>query len=131
MFTERDAKKERKIIEKLVSQNPELAKQHELFLQEMEFKQELISARKNKQLTQNDISELSGLSQQAVSRLEKGNGGNIETVIRYLSSIGLKLSIKWWLGSTYFNLFKLLSTPSTKLVLQVVVLEQQNIILNI
>ena len=75
MFIERDAKKERKVIDELVSQSPELAKQHDLFLQEMEFKQELITARKNKHLTQNDISELSGLSQQAVSRLEKEMAG--------------------------------------------------------
>ena len=94
MLVERDTKKEKAIIEDLISQNPELAKQHELFRLEMDFKQQLINARKEKALTQSDISKLSGLSQQAVSRLEKGNGGNIETVIRYLNSMGLELSIQ-------------------------------------
>ena len=94
MLIERDERKERAIIEDLISQNSELAKQHELFRLEMDFKQQLINARKEKSLTQNDISKLSGLSQQAVSRLEKGNGGNIETVIKYLNSMGLELAIR-------------------------------------
>ena len=94
MFVERDGEKERQIIEELIAQSPELARQHELFVAEMEFKQQLINARREKALTQNDISELSGLSQQAVSRLEKASGGTIETVIRYLNTMGLKLSIK-------------------------------------
>ncbi|MBP3262440.1 MAG: helix-turn-helix transcriptional regulator, partial [Pseudobutyrivibrio sp.] len=43
---------------------------------------------------QKDISERSGLSQQAISRLEKGNGGTIETIIRYLSAMGCSLTLK-------------------------------------
>ncbi len=41
-----------------------------------------------------DISKLSGLSQQAVSRMENGTGGTLENIIRYLSSMGYSLSIK-------------------------------------
>ena len=49
-------------------------------------------ARRN--LTQKDISAKTGLSQQAVSRVEKGAGGTIETIIRYLHSMGYSLSIR-------------------------------------
>ena len=49
-------------------------------------------ARRN--LTQKDISAKTGLSQQAVSRMEKGAGGTIETIIRYLHSMGYSLSIR-------------------------------------
>ena len=35
-----------------------------------------------------------GLSQQAISRLEKGNGGTIETIIKYLSAMGCSLTLK-------------------------------------
>jgi len=94
MFIKSDPKKEKKIIEDLISSDDELRRQHEFFLAEMAFKQELIEARKAKNLTQQDISNYTGLSQQAVSRMEKGAGGTIETVIRYLNAIGFSLAIK-------------------------------------
>ena len=94
MFVERNKELEEKQIQELVETSPELELQHRMFLAEMSFKQELIEIRKSKNLTQNDISSISGLSQQAVSRLEKGKGGNIETVLKYLTSIGCTLAIK-------------------------------------
>ena len=94
MLVKSDAKKEKEIIDQLIENDPELMRQHELFKAEMAFKQELINTRKMNSLTQKDISKLSGLSQQAVSRMENGTGGTIETIIRYLSSMGYSLSIK-------------------------------------
>ena len=85
---------ERKIINQLIAEDETLRKQHELFEAEMSFKQELINARKRCKLTQKDVSEKSGLSQQAVSRLEKGAGGTVETIIKYLDTLGYSLSIK-------------------------------------
>ena len=93
MFILSDPEKERKEIEELISSDEELRKQHELFLAEMEFKQALIDARKENNLTQKDISKLTGMSQQAVSRLERKGGGTIETLLRYLQSIGYTLTI--------------------------------------
>ena len=94
MLVKGDVKQEKEIIETLIENAPELKKQHDLFKAEMAFKQELINARKMNSLTQKDISKLSGLSQQAVSRIEKGTGGTIETIIRYLNSMGYSLTIK-------------------------------------
>ena len=94
MLVLRYSEEERKRLEELVSNDPELRKQHELFQEEMRFKQELIDARKSKEMTQQEVSEISGLSQQAVSRLEKGHGGTIDTVIKYLYAMGLKLSVR-------------------------------------
>lgn len=93
MLVKSDAAKEAEIIEELITDD-ELRKQHELFEAEMAFKQELINARKAESLTQKDISLMTGLSQQAISRMEKGASGTIETIIRYLNSIGYTLSIK-------------------------------------
>ena len=93
MFIQSNPDKEKKIIEELIASDEELRKQHELFLAEMEFKQALIDARKENNLTQKDISELTGMSQQAVSRLERKGGGTIETLLRYLQSIGYTLTI--------------------------------------
>lgn len=94
MLAKRDSKKEQEIINELIDGDGNLQRQHELFLAEMKFKQELIDARKAVSFTQKDISERSGLSQQAVSRLEKEKGGTLETIIRYLNSIGYILDIK-------------------------------------
>ncbi len=93
MFIQSNPDKEKKIIEELIASDEELRKQHELFLAEMEFKQALIDARKENNLTQKDISKLTGMSQQAVSRLERKGGGTIETLLRYLQSIGYTLTI--------------------------------------
>ena len=94
MLVKSDEKREQEIIDKLIAEDDTLKKQHELFEAEMRFKQELIDARKKNSLTQKDISRMSGLSQQAVSRMEKEKGGTIETIIRYLSSMGYSLSIR-------------------------------------
>lgn len=93
MLVKSDAKKEQEIIKELISEDEALKRQHEVFLAEMAFKQELINARKSQSLTQKEVSAKSGLSQQAISRLEKMGGGTIETIIKYLSSMGYALTI--------------------------------------
>lgn len=93
MLVKSDSKKEQKIVQELIAADEELRQQHELFEAEMAFKQALIDARKANSLTQKEISEKSGLSQQAVSRLEKGKGGTLDTIIRYLNSMGCSLAV--------------------------------------
>ena len=94
MLVKSNPVKESKIIAELTASDEALMRQHMLFQAEMQFKQELINKRKAYSLTQKDISERSGLSQQAISRLEKGNGGTIETIIKYLSAMGCSLTLK-------------------------------------
>ena len=94
MLVKSDAKREQEIIDQLVSEDEELRKLNELFEAEMAFKQELIDARKKNALTQVEVSKLSGLSQQAISRMEKGEGGSIGTIIKYLNSLGYSLTIR-------------------------------------
>ena len=94
MLIKSNSEEEKKIIEGIIDSDEELRKQHELFVEEMRFKQALIDARKSKELTQKEVSKRSGLSQQAVSRLEKGHGGTIDTVIKYLYAVGLTLTVK-------------------------------------
>ena len=94
MLVQGNPKEEKQIIEQLIEKNPQLQKEHELFMEEMRFKQELIDARRAREMTQKEVSELSGLSQQAVSRLEKLHGGTIDTVIKYLYAMGLKLTVQ-------------------------------------
>ena len=94
MLVKSNPVEEERIISELVESDEALKQQHEFFLAEMKFKQELIEMRKASALTQRDISERSGLSQQAVSRLEKGKGGTLETIIRYLGAMGCSLTLK-------------------------------------
>ncbi len=94
MLVKSNPVEEQKKIAELTSSDESLMRQHKLFLAEMQFKQELINKRKANALSQKDISERSGLSQQAVSRLEKGNGGTIESIIKYLSAMGCSLTLK-------------------------------------
>ena len=94
MLVKSNGAEEKQMINELIQEDEELRKQHDLFKAKMAFKQELINARKSQSLTQKDISHITGLSQQAVSRMEKGAGGTIETIIRYLDSIGYSLALK-------------------------------------
>lgn len=94
MLVKSNSVEEQKIVAELTASDEALMRQHKLFLAEMQFKQELINKRKANSLTQKDISERSGLSQQAISRLEKGNGGTIETIIKYLSAMDCSLTLK-------------------------------------
>ncbi|SCY69624.1 helix-turn-helix domain-containing protein [Butyrivibrio sp. INlla14] len=94
MLVKSSYEQEKKKVEEIIASDAELNRQHELFKAEMAFKQEMINARKAQSLTQKDVSRLSGLSQQAISRIENGASGTICTVIRYLDSIGYSLSIK-------------------------------------
>lgn len=93
MLEKRDSLKEKEKLEALIAEDENIRRQHEVFKAEMAFKQQLIDARKAEALTQKDISRMTGLSQQAVSRMEKGASGTIETIIRYLNSMGYSLSI--------------------------------------
>ena len=93
MLVKADLKSEKKELDELIESNPEVRNQHALFRAEMDFKQKLIDIRKEQAMTQQDVSIASGLSQQAVSRLERGQGATIETVIKYLGSLGYQLGV--------------------------------------
>ncbi len=93
MFTEFDPKKEEEMLKELIESDESIRREHESFVAEMEFKQKLLDLRKSQKITQSEIGRRTGLSQQAVSRLEKGQGATIETVIKYLSSMGYTLGI--------------------------------------
>ena len=96
MLVKSDSEKEKKIVEDIITNDEQLKQQHELFVAEMAFKQEMINARKTLSLTQKDVSRLSGLSQQAVSRIENGASGTISTV-----------RVEFYSKSNYMNLLGL------------------------
>ena len=93
MFTVSDEEKEEKMLADLIESDAALKCQHEDFENEMEFKLQLLRLRREANLTQKDIADRSGLSQQAVSRLERQPGTMLETLLRYLGSMGYSLGV--------------------------------------
>lgn len=94
MFVKSDPVEENTRLEHLINSDDDARQAHELFMAEMAFKEKLLQVRKNESLTQKDIAEKTGLSQQAISRIERVQGTTLETIIRYLSSMGYVLGIE-------------------------------------
>ena len=59
--------------------------------EEVELRARLVELRKLNNITQKELETRTGLTQQAISRFETGNGGSIKTVIKYADGIGCKL----------------------------------------
>ena len=91
--TNKDLLKEE--INTLTNNNNYLKEAHEDFLREIELKELLVNARNKEKYTQVELSNKTGLSQQAISRLERGvEKSNVKTLLRYLYGIGYKIEIK-------------------------------------
>ena len=80
---------------KIILNNPEVRK--ELKNNEAEYKiiEEIILARKEKNLTQKDLAELVGTKQSNISRLESGNyNPTIDFLNKIASAIGKQLEVR-------------------------------------
>lgn len=81
-------------IEKSIKNNPEL----EIYMKQADAQYKLIKSlvefRKSAKITQQEIAEKSGLTQQMVSRIEKvTNTPRLDVFLRYVSALGLELKI--------------------------------------
>ena len=93
-FTKADISKEKESLEKLIKENDEAFKEYEEFLARIDLQRKLIETRKAERMTQKDVANASGLSQQAVSRIEKGSGATVSSLIKYLSGIGYSIELR-------------------------------------
>ena len=93
-FVKADIKTERNKMNKLINNNLKAKIAAENFDKQIAFQKELVKARRSSNLTQKDVSEKSGLSQQAVSRIEKGQGWNGLTLFKYLTGIGYDIHLR-------------------------------------
>ncbi len=61
----------------------------------LELLADIVSTRINKNLTQRQVAEISGVKQPAIARLESSthHAASLRTVIKYLDSIGMKLKV--------------------------------------
>lgn len=93
-FIKADLNKEREELNSLIAESEEARKAHEEFQARIALQQKLIEMRKAENMTQADVAKASGLSQQAVSRIEKGAGATINSLIKYLTGIGYSIQLK-------------------------------------
>lgn len=93
-FTKANISKEKKELEQLIASSEDARKTYDDFQARINLQKELIAMRKAENLTQADVAKATGLSQQAVSRIEKGSGATINSLIKYLSGIGYGIQFK-------------------------------------
>jgi DNA-binding XRE family transcriptional regulator len=55
--------------------------------EELELRNRLVEYRKKKNITEKELEDKSGLTQQAISHFEQGISGNIKTMLRYAEGI--------------------------------------------
>ncbi len=79
---------------KLVSEEESARNAYEEFQARIALQQQLVQMRKAEHMTQSDVAHAAGLSQQAVSRIEKGAGATINSLIKYLTGIGYGIELK-------------------------------------
>lgn len=66
---------------------------YEVADQEYQLIERLVNERKRKELTQLDISKITGMSQQAVSRIEKyGNKPSLTNLLKYMKAVRLDIN---------------------------------------
>ena len=59
--------------------------------EELELRNRLVEMRKFKNITQKELETRTGMTQQAISRFETGNGVNFKTILKYAEGIDCKL----------------------------------------
>jgi DNA-binding Xre family transcriptional regulator len=59
--------------------------------EELELRNRLVEMRKQKNITQKELELRTGMTQQAISRFEKGSGVNFTTILKYAEGIDCRL----------------------------------------
>ena len=93
-FVQADIKKEEKELKKLLETDASARKAYEEFQAKVALQKQLVQIRKTENLRQTDVAHAAGISQQAVSRIEKGSGATINSLIKYLTGIGYSIEFK-------------------------------------
>ncbi|MDR2166573.1 MAG: helix-turn-helix domain-containing protein [Clostridiales bacterium] len=91
-----DREENRRKIQELLAENPELQEELDNFNREYEFRKKLVLARREAGLTQKEIEAKTGLAQRVISRIEKSTetSPSVRTLRKYLNAIGYELDIK-------------------------------------
>ena len=93
-FVKADLDREKAELDRLINESKEARIAHEEFQARIALHQKLVQMRKAENMTQADVAKATGLSQQAVSRIEKGTGATISSLLKYLMGIGYGIELK-------------------------------------
>ena len=93
-FVKADLDREKAELDRLINESKEARIAHEEFQARIALQQKLVQMRKAENMTQVDVAKATGLSQQAVSRIEKGTGATISSLLKYLMGIGYGIELK-------------------------------------
>lgn len=76
--------------------NPEAKAAIDLFEAECKLRRELAEARKTKNVTQSELKAISGLTQQAISRIEANTeiSPSLKNLIKYVNAIGYEITLQ-------------------------------------
>ena len=79
----------------IILENKEVQKEYELMEAEYKIIEEIITARRERNLTQKDLAELIGTKQSNISRLESGNyNPSLDFLQKIASAMGKKLEVR-------------------------------------
>lgn len=92
-FVKRNSKLENEILKEDLK-DPKLKAEYEQWEQELQLRMALAKARKKANLSQTELAEKTGLSQQAISRIETGyTNATLGSLIKYISALGVQLTV--------------------------------------
>jgi len=95
-FIKVDTEQEQREFEELLK-DPEAQAAYEEFEREYAFRQKLAAARRNQNITQQEIQSKTGLPQQSISRIERGTARKqsptLKTLLKYVDAIGCELTV--------------------------------------
>lgn len=83
-------------MEEILKSSPEARKAHDQFEAEYKLRRELVEARKQQNITQAELKEKTGLTQQVISRIESNNeiSPSLKNLIKYVNAIGYELTLQ-------------------------------------
>ena len=87
---------ESKELNEILASNPKAKVAYDQFEAECKLRRELANARKQQNITQTELQERTGLTQQAISRIEKDNdiSPSLRNLIKYVNAIGYELTLQ-------------------------------------
>ena len=87
---------EAKELERAYNDNPKVKAAIDQFNNECKLRRELMQARKQKKMTQSQIRELTGLTQQVISRIETNTdiSPSLKNLMIYANAIGYELTLQ-------------------------------------
>ena len=83
-------------LEDVYNSNPKVRAAIDQFNAECKLRRDLIEARKRKSITQGEIQEITGLTQQVISRIEtnKEISPSLKNLMKYANAIGYELTLQ-------------------------------------